>query len=241
MTLAHRSVLPALAVALLCAAGLPAVAEEAERSVIVPHDPPIGDTGRSFRAATRWVWPKNPITYIDRVEGPIPMDGAPAFERPEPRTPQRAPFEVPTTLLLPVLLGLIALAVWAFAGPGRGLFARPPRASQPEAAPETAAPGAQLPVELSALRGLADREAALRLLLEGSLDRAAAANALRRSRSETARETLRRVPRGWVHRDALRRIVMAEEMVGFAGRELTEATLDAAFAAAGPIWQGARP
>ena len=82
---------------------------------------------------------------------------------------------------------------------------------------------------------MADREAAIVLLLQAALQEAATANGLRLSRSETAREFLRRLPPGWAHGSSLRRLVMAEELVQFGGRILAEETFEQCLHDAAPI------
>ena len=93
---------------------------------------------------------------------------------------------------------------------------------------------------LEQINAMPDRRAALILLLQHSLRRAATDNDLRLGRSETARDILRRLPAQWTHFAALRKLVMAEELVQFGGRALAEATFEECLRTATPILRGAR-
>lgn len=93
---------------------------------------------------------------------------------------------------------------------------------------------------LDRLRGMADRPAALHLLIQGALERAGQLTGTRVLRSQTARDVMRRLPGDWPHCDALRRIVAVEEVVQFGGRPLSEPVFEECLALAEPLFEGGR-
>jgi len=81
-----------------------------------------------------------------------------------------------------------------------------------------------------------DRRAALVLLLNRALQRAAELNGMVLVRSETARGMLRALPRGWPHLAALRRLVEEEELVHFGGRDIREQAFGECIEIARPLF-----
>lgn len=180
------------------------------------------------------------LVYIDRLDGEIPLDGkappAPREERDESREISDAlRFAMRIALAIVVVTILVVIyrnAGWLaelFGGLQSGQRTRK-RAGTP--ALDDLPPDPEL---IKRLRAMTDRRAALVELLRATLRAAADQNDMRLGRSETARELLRRLPRGWPHLSALRSIVMAEELVQFGGRPLADATFETCLAQARPI------
>ncbi|WP_428648966.1 DUF4129 domain-containing protein [Roseibium sp.] len=67
-----------------------------------------------------------------------------------------------------------------------------------------------------------DRRRALVLLMHKALAAMATANGVLMQRSWTARDALRHIPGDQTHRDILRSLVLASELVQFGGRDITE-------------------
>lgn len=221
-------------------AGSPLRAQEPP--VITAH--PL-DRNAAYERSLRFGRIQSELVYIDRLEGEIPMDGAPPYRPPEPEPSRDAgQLDSMTVIGRVFLVAFALLAAWmllrnvpAF----RGRFGpRTPRARAPKPAPERQDPAAALPGAdlLARLRAAHDREAALVELVRALLPVAADQNGLRIGRSETARELLRRLPTGWPHIADLRRIVMAEELVQFGGRALDAQRFEDCLDRAAPILAG---
>lgn len=83
---------------------------------------------------------------------------------------------------------------------------------------------------------IADRRAALVLLLNRALERAAELNNMVLGRGETARGVLRALPARWTHLPALRRLVEEEELVRFGGRDIPESVFGECIEIARPLF-----
>ena len=83
---------------------------------------------------------------------------------------------------------------------------------------------------------MADRKAALILLLKRALELAVEINGMALGRSQTAREVLRKLPSTWTHYPALSRIVGFEERVQFGGHELPEPVFQESLSLAEPLF-----
>ncbi|MEM1268108.1 MAG: DUF4129 domain-containing protein [Pseudomonadota bacterium] len=202
----------------------------------------------AYRDAVRWRGLQHEIRYVDELDGEIPLDGSDLPEPPRPTT--EAPDGALTaaevtgrTLLIAVLIGALALAVLK-GGAAARLFGSPgarrarPMPSEPDTESEELS---QIPPsDLARIRAMPDRRAALIALLHLTLSAAARQNGLRLRRAETARDFLRRLPRGWGGLAALRQIVMAEELVQFGGRPVSADSLETCIASAERILSGAR-
>lgn len=180
------------------------------------------------------------LVYIDRLDGEIPLDGkAP----PASQEDDNAPTELSDAFRLAMRIAL-AIAVVTFLVllyRNRGWLAERFDGLQPGQRPRSKPATRQSsddtldPALIARLRAMTDRRAALVELLREALRAAAEQNGMRMGRSETARELLRRLPRGWHHLPALRSIVMAEELVQFGGRPLADATFETCLTQATPI------
>ena len=206
----------------------------------LPADP-------GYQQAIRFSRLQSELVYIDRLDGPIPMDGLP-LRRPSDATEGESDsgaelFEASQVVsrVALAILGLFLLVV-LFKN-RRGLMymlGRAPRApAGAEAGPDMSTLQ-DLQYEdhmalIERLRAMPDREQALVALIEASLASAANQNRMRLGRSETARDLLRRLPGSWPHITGLRRLVITEELVQFGGRPLREATFEDCLRRALPI------
>ena len=211
--------------------------DSAGAPVITAHDLPRNDR---YAGRTRWSRLQTDITYVDRLEGEIPLDGR-APPRPGPED-QGGPEDLPTlkwlsrALLAAVAIVLVAV-LWRYrhailTRTGRDGAAATARGNAPALNAQSDGPDARL---VDRLLAMADRRQALVLLTGAVLDAAARANGLRLGSAETAREFLRRLPGDWHHLSALKRLVMTEELVQFGGRPLPEPTFVSCVEAARPI------
>lgn len=233
----------AAALALAATAAGPAAAQGAGDAAppLTALSPPVNP---AYDGVTRFRRLQTRITYVDRLSGDIPMDGAPAPPAPGGAAPDASGGPTATTALTRAALALLAVALGVGLWRARHVLAerlgRGPhdaRAAARGAGPRggTQAPPADPDGFLGALRARADREAALAELTRAALLAAAAANGLRLGRSETARDLLRRLPAGWGHHGALARLVRVEELVQFGGRPLRPETFLSCLDAARPI------
>jgi len=204
----------------------------------LPADP-------GYRQAIRFSRLQSELVYIDRLDGPIPMDGLPLRRAPDPADDDSDGgtqlFEA-SQVISRVALGILAMFLLvALIKSRRGLMYRLGRATGEVA--ETGPDGSAIPdlprenhmALIERLRAMQDREQALVALIEASLASAANQNRMRLGRSETARELLRRLPGSWPHITGLRRLVMTEELVQFGGRPLRETTFEDCLRRALPI------
>lgn len=214
--------------------------DRAERSVITAHDLPLS---AEYARDVRFRRLQTEVTYIDRLQGEIPMDGRPlpppAEERPDRDGEPVSRFEGFSQLvLLALAVGAIVLLVRNWTAIRDRLTGAPAiggRAEDRRAAGGDASTGAPIDGLLARLSGMEDRREALVLLLKAVLNAAARQNDLRLGRSETARELMRRLPRSWRHLDNARHLVMAEELVQFGGRPLPQPLFEDCLRRAAPI------
>lgn len=200
----------------------------------------------AYEDAIRYSRLQSDLVYIDRLDGPIPMNDLPLRRPPEVAEDGRdagaqlfEASQVVSRVALGILLLFLAVAL---VKSRRGLMHRLGRTEGGSAganggpAPPPADPAAENHMALiERLRAMQDRQQALVALIEATLASAADQNRLRLGRSETARDLLRRLPRSWPHLAQLRRLVMTEELVQFGGRPLPETTFEDCLRRALPI------
>ena len=233
--LAAASRLALLALCLLVTGGL----SHAQEARITAHEL---EKSEGFADAQGFARLQTDLIYIDHLEGEIPMDGAPRYQPPEEERERSdgQGVEVTNQVLLVIVLALAAWLAWKFGRPVLerwGIISREIKRTQDENG-NTLTIDDGYPVEsdlIARLKAMKDREAALIELVQAILPVAARANGLRLTRSETARELLRRLPKTWPHLSDLRRIVMTEELVQFGGRPLEEASFLDCLTRAQPI------
>lgn len=207
-----RPVLAALALA---------VATAAAAEPIVPA---IGPSGEAYRQAIAWRGVDAAIVYADPAE---PLTLLPSrATAPEP--PRRQSVRVPDTVVrVVVIVAFAILVVFLIRVAGvRGVhFARTPgeAALSEDATTAPAARGAPaLPAGLDPIRRDPDRQRAIVALLQLVLARVAATHGLHLLPSWTARDALRQIPRGWVHRPALAELTRTAEEAHFGGYPVSE-------------------
>ena len=129
-----------------------------------------------------------------------------------------------------LLLTLIAIVVFQNSAGGLVAFGRAPEeAAKPSKRSVTAKNAAQddgLPKSeaafLAEIEGMADRREALHLLAARLLSNAAAKTGIKPGRSWTARESLRALPRNWMHLSDLRHLNRQAELAWFGGRHVDD-------------------
>jgi hypothetical protein len=94
------------------------------------------------------------------------------------------------------------------------------------------------PADLQAILRTSDRRRALVMLVQAALARTVTANGVLLQPSWTMRDTLRHIPKGQAHLDALRSLVMAGERVLFGNRDVTEEEFQAHVALVRPLMTG---
>lgn len=187
------------------------------------------------------------IVYIDQLSGEIPMGRRPITVPDPPSDPidyygiieRIGPFaKVGLALLTALLIWVLWRNRWAIAERLRGAPATP--TSQAVSTPRRADRAPDASGLIARLRGMADRRAALVMLLRAVLNEAAQQNGLRLGQSETARDLLRRLPKEWPHLGPTRDLVMTEELVQFGGRPLPDPLFEACLNQAVPILRAPR-
>jgi hypothetical protein len=94
------------------------------------------------------------------------------------------------------------------------------------------------PADLQAILRTPDRRRALVMLVQAALARTVTANGVLLQPSWTMRDTLRHIPKGQAHLDALRALVMAGERVLFGNRDVSEEEFQAHVAMVRPLMTG---
>ena len=195
-------------------------------------DPPRGESATAYQDAARGR-AQTQATYATDVQGGrLTVDS-------------RAPRAAPTLPRGPVLDGNIAMLVvvgglalmlflWLRFG-GGGLFARTPDlAPTPRVTPEgwdapAETPGGDL---LARAAAMADRRAALVLLLRACLLQAAAATGTRLARSDTERKVLARLPGSFAALGPLGELLRRTELAHYGGRAVSDDDFAASLGAA---------
>jgi hypothetical protein len=179
-----------------------------------------------------------------------PTGALPALDtQQEPAKPPK-PIEVETdispmarwvtvTLAAAVLIGVL----WLFLRFGSGLtlslegdVQNPARSRRLRGAHPLADVGP--PADLQAILRTPDRRRALVLLVQAALARTVTANGVLLQPSWTMRDTLRHIPKGQAHLEALRALVMAGERVLFGNRDVSEEEFQAHVALVRPLMTG---
>ena len=199
------------------------------------------ESAAAYRRAIRFSGVKNRAFYIDEVTGDIPMDAAPRIQPRVEAPPSPVPDRTIPYIIVVGVFGLIGFLLWRFGGQSQITLRNSQAVSAgrvPAVGPAQAGADQNIGDFLKSLAAMPDRRAALILLVGRVLRRAAETNGLRLKRSETARDILRRLPRDWALFDPTRNLVVAEELVHFGGRGVSDGQLDAYIAIARPILNG---
>ncbi len=231
-----------LALCLALIVGLPGagLAQHAELDPLT-----VQPSGEAYLKATRLRGLDRTVAYFDPTRPPPPLETtqSPESARDGGVTVGDDTVDISLIVAASIVMLLVAYLVISFAGgfsvsfsrgPDRGAGGRRRHAEDGEAA------GAA-PVGLEAILRMADRREALVALCKALLARIVGAEGVLLDGSWTDRETLRRVPRGHPHRDALQELVFASERVQFGGRDVSEDEFSAHIARLRPLWAHAAP
>lgn len=200
---------------------------------ITAIDPPRSAVADQYRATAARNGVQTDATYAATLDGKLRSDGSfvPPKKRAEPSdyTAPSLSGNVGIWVVLAVLPA--ALALWLrFGGSGMLLSKGPGEIAEKPIAPE----GWKLPDTqampaggdiFAAIRAMADRRAAMVVLLRISLLQAATTSGTRFARSDTEREALRRLPPSILGRSILTELLREAELAHYGGREVTEETL----------------
>ncbi len=208
---------------------------------------PVGESGKAYESAKRFRGIQSDLIYLrpDAKPGDY-WDKSVQTER--DYTTDR-PNDWPLTRTLMIIVSAAALiAICLFAvrfAPSAAFNTTSPSDERRRGAERTQA--GKDPKETGAsvvggrefftrLQAMADRREAMILLLKRCLELALDANSMALGRSQTAREILFRLPKTWLHIDALARIVRIEERVQFRGEDLPESVFQESLELAKPMF-----
>ncbi len=215
--------------------------------VIDRLDPPKGAQAQAYTAKVRPTRIETEAIYARSVTGDLSegyTERPAARERSSDfRTPAVAP-GVALWLVIGILL--TAILVWLRFGGGGMLFAREPLDEVKSANPTgwTSSTGIGTGSQgdiLAQIMAMTDRRAAMVLLLRYCLHHAAQKTDTRFARSDTEREALRRLPKGWKGLGFLRVLLRETELAHYGGRDVTEPGFQAALKAAAEVLDRAIP
>ena len=202
-------------------------------------DAPRGAVAETYRAQAAARGVQTEATYASDLQGNLPTDGK--FTPPKATQTREGPVvngPMGLVLVFAVLLG--GLALWLrFGGAGALLAAGPgdlkakPKAPEGWKLPDNALPDGDI---FALIRGMADRRAAMVLLLRASLLRAAEVSDTRFARSDTEREALRRLPAHLHSRPVLADLLQQAELAHYGGREVSAALLSSCIDRARPMF-----
>lgn len=211
---------------------VPAPAQPGQPDITI-IDSPRSVVADQYRAQAASLGVQTDATYATRIDGKLRNDGS--FVPPK-KTEPRSDYAPPSLsggygmlVVFAVLLG--ALALWLRFGGAGGLLSKgPDDIKEKPVAPEGwALPDTQaLPVGgdiFATIRAMADRRAAMVLLLRTSLMQAATTSGTRFARSDTEREALRRLPPSILGRSVLGELLREAELAHYGGRDVSEDTL----------------
>ncbi len=216
-----------------CAGQVFAQAEPPAAPVVDTIEAPRAQVAHAYQARVAPLGVQTEAIYAEKVTGALLPDAKFVPPKDDNAPLMRMPM-LDGNLAIMVVFGLLlgGLALWLrFAG--AGVLRAGPREIRAKAeAPEAwrMAEGAPLPegeALLAMVRGMADRRAALVLLLRASLLRAAEVSDTRFARSDTEREAFRRLPSGW---ERVKSLLQEAEWAHYGGREVGEATFERCYA-----------
>ena len=175
-------------------------------------------SGRGIVSDVRYYDPFAPAPELKISDGPT--------EKPKAEQDSGFSFQLVVVLIFAALLAGVVYAATKFGGARIVSFARAPASGRRRRAPgdgETAGwPDTADNLDVGEIGKISDRRAALMLLAQRALGKAAEANGLRIARSWTVRDVLRHLPTDWPHLAAMHRIASAYEITHFGGRAVSE-------------------
>ena len=200
---------------------------------ITAIDPPRSAIADQYRAGAASNGMQTDATYAATIDGTLRSNGK--FVPPKkPNAPGN--YTAPSLsggygIIIVLGILLAALALWLrFGGGGALLSKRPGEIAAKPAAPDgwklsAAQDLSQGGDVFSTIRGMADRRAAMVVLLRASLMQAATTSGTRFARSDTERDALRRLPPAILGRSILTDLLREAELAHYGGREVSEDTL----------------
>ncbi len=216
------------------AAQTPTDRVQADQPKITAIDPPRSAVADQYRAQAARQGVQTDVTYAATLNGVLRSDGS--FVPPKkPAAPSNytAPSLSGNVAIVLVMVVLLAgLALWLRFGGAGGLLAKGPGdiAQKPVAPEGWALPKAQDMVPggdvFATIRAMADRRAAMVLLLRTSLMQAATTSGTRFARSDTERDALRRLPQSLSGQPILRDLLLQAELAHYGGREVSQDLLN---------------
>ena len=216
------------------AAQTPTDPAQADQPKITALDPPRSDVADQYRAQAAGQGLQTDVTYAATLDGTLRSDGSfvPPKKRAAP-TNYTAPSLSGTAGIVLVMVVLLAgLALWLRFGGAGGLLAKGPGdiAPKPVAPQGWAMPQPQDVVSggdiFATIHAMADRRAAMVLLLRTSLMQAATTSGTRFARSDTERDALRRLPQTMMGQSILRDLLQQAELAHYGGREVSQDLLN---------------
>lgn len=207
-----------------------------------------GASGAAYLAELRLSRVDAEVVYLDPTRA-LPALSTNAAPDPAAQPDGRPGLPTPDRIVLYLLLAgvLLGIAFLVLINAGRvtlslgGAAANPARSRRGAGGGAKGIGGVEVPADLQAILGLADRRTALVLLAQAVLGRTVAAQGVLFQPSWTMRDALRHLPGGLAHLDALRQLVLAGERVLFGNRDVTEAEFQAHVARVRPLLQPAGP
>jgi hypothetical protein len=201
----------------------------------------------AYRQSVRYSRTETDLVYIDALTGAIPSNRVPDFSPPRQQDQSVGDGNVRVLGIVLSLAVILAFAFlfWRYGGASnltlRGIE-RSGASAKSSGDGALSVDGPELPLEefLGQLHQMSDKRQALNLLVGRCLRAAAGINALRLTRSDTAREILRRLPQKWALLADLTALVRTGEHVQYGGHPIDGDLLETAMGQARPILESQR-
>ena len=202
---------------------------------ITAIDPPRSAAADRYRSIAADQGVQTDAIYAAEIEGKLRSDSRFIPPKKTTASPDYNPPSLSGSfgMLLVLALLLAGLALWLRFGGGGALLSKGPgEIMEKPVAPE----GWKLPAAqdtvlggdiFAIIRSMADRRAAMVILLRTALMQAATTSGTRFARSDTERDALRRLPQSVLGRSILGDLLREAELAHYGGREVSEATLHA--------------
>lgn len=191
----------------------------------------VQPSGEAYAAAIRFRGIDTNVGYFDPTRPPPPLETTQTVRQERERDVIDGEINVTggSTIIFVLALMIVMGIAYVFVAYGGRLpvsFARDPQDAAKTRQTNVRAdhPGAPGTRSLQAILNMTDRTEALVALCKALLARVVAREGVLQQKSWTDRDTLRRVPRGNAHFDALQALVFESERVQFGGRDVTEET-----------------
>ncbi len=202
------------------------IPSHAQKTVTVPYE--IGQSGKDYLRSIRLRGVDPDVTYYDPAAPAPDLDTKEQPKRPQEEAEKDGKPGPVGQWSVGLVTGAILLAIAVvFLRFGGGLTVALGRDAQNPGRDgskrQTVMPAwAEKTGTFDEILRTRDRREALVLLMRKALSATATANGILMQRSWTARDALRHIPESQHHRDLLRSLVLAGELVQFGGRDVTE-------------------